>query len=84
MGRQLHFGDWSFDLDEDVVENGRATVRLEPQVGKLLEYLLRHQGQVLSRERLLHDVWDGRIVSDDAIHRCIGILRQTLSPDDKR
>lgn len=84
MSRQLLFGDWSFDLDADLLCNGRSTVRLEPQVAKLLDYLLRHQDQLLTRERLLHDVWDGRVVSDDAIHRCIGILRQTLSPNDKR
>jgi TolB-like protein/DNA-binding winged helix-turn-helix (wHTH) protein len=84
MSRQLQFGDWSFDPDTDVLCNGRSTIHLEPQVGKLLEYLLRHQDQLLTRERLLHDVWDGRIVSDDAIHRCIGLLRQALSPGDKR
>ena len=28
-------------------------------------------------------VWENRIVSDDAINRCISILRQILSPDDK-
>ena len=84
MSRQLQFGDWSFDMDADVLADGRSTVQLEPQVAKLLEYLLRHQDQLLTRERLLHDVWDGRIVSDDAIQRCIGILRNTLSPSDKQ
>ena len=28
-------------------------------------------------------VWDDRIVSDHAVNRCISILRQILSPDDK-
>ena len=84
MTRQFRFGDWSFDADADVVSNGQLSTQLEPQVAKLLEYLLQHQDRLLSRERLLHDVWNGRIVSDDAIHRCIGILRQTLTPEDKQ
>ena len=28
-------------------------------------------------------VWDNRVVSDDAINRCISILRQILTPEDK-
>jgi TolB-like protein len=84
MGRQLKFGDWAFDVDTDVVDNGQSRIQLEPQVAKVLEYLLQHQEQLLTRDRLINDVWRGRIVSDDAIHRCIAILRQALTPHDRQ
>jgi TolB-like protein len=37
---------------------------------------------VISREELIASVWENRAVSDDAVNRCISILRQTLSPQD--
>jgi TolB-like protein len=43
---------------------------------------LTNQGRVISRDELIASVWDSRVVSDDAINRCISILRQTLSPQD--
>ena len=40
----------------EVVREG-ATVRLRPKEFELLEYLMRHPRQVLSRERILEHVW---------------------------
>jgi TolB-like protein len=77
------FGHWRFDADTGNLFDGDATIRLEPQVAKLLDYFLTHQDTLVTRDELIAAVWDGRIVSDDAINRCISILRQTLSPDDK-
>ena len=49
------------DLEVDLVarraqRNGRA-LDLTAREFELLEYLLRHQGHVVSREMLAHDVW---------------------------
>jgi TolB-like protein len=77
------FGRWRFDADTGNLFDGDTTIRLEPQVAKLLDYFLTHQDTLVTRDELIAAVWDGRIVSDDAINRCISILRQTLSPDDK-
>ena len=49
------------DLEVDLVtrratRNGR-TLDLTAREFDLLEYLLRHQGHVVSREMLAHDVW---------------------------
>lgn len=80
----LHaFGRWRFDAGTGDLSDGTTTTRLEPQVARLLEYFLTHQDTLLSRDELMASVWDNRIVSDDAINRCISILRQTLSPDDR-
>jgi TolB-like protein/DNA-binding winged helix-turn-helix (wHTH) protein len=84
MGRQVRFGDWTFDLDENVLAGPRSSIQLEPQVAKLLEYLLNHQDRLLTRDELVRELWNGRVVSNDAVHRCIGVLRQCLSPDAKQ
>lgn len=80
---QQLFGRWRFDANTGGLSDGEIATHLEPQVAKLLDYFLTHQNTLISREELIAEVWDGRIVSDDAINRCVSILRQTLSPDEK-
>ncbi len=81
---QLHrFSRWRFDASGGELFDGQTTIRLEPQVAKLLDYFLIHQNTLISRDELMSAVWENRIVSDDAINRCVSILRQTLTPDDK-
>ena len=77
------FGRWRFDPDTGDLFDGFETIRLEPRVARLLEYFLAHQDTLISRDELMAAVWDDRIVSDHAVNRCISILRQILSPDDK-
>lgn len=77
------FGHWRFIADAGDLSDGQTTTRLEPQVAKLLEHFLTHQNQVISRDELITAVWKNRNVSDDAINRCVSILRQILTPENK-
>ena len=47
----------SLDLGSYAVTRGDHTTRLGPIECKLLEIFLRHPGQVLSRDRLMEQVW---------------------------
>jgi TolB-like protein len=58
------------------VEAKGETQTLEPRVLQVLIVLRRRAGQVVSRDELLATCWEGRAVSDDAIHRCISRLRK--------
>ena len=49
---------------------------LEPRVMQVLVALARRPGEVVSREELIQLCWAGRVVGEDAIHRCIGALRR--------
>lgn len=50
--------------------------RLEPRVMQVLVALGQRAGAVVSRDELTERCWDGRIVGDDAINRCISRLRR--------
>lgn len=54
---KLHAGDLEMDLIEQTVHRGGAKIDLLPREFKLLEYFLRHPGQVVTRAMLLQDVW---------------------------
>lgn len=57
---ELAVGDLHMDLrNHDVTRAGRR-IELKPREFKLLEYLMRHSGQVVTRNMLLENVWDYR------------------------
>jgi DNA-binding winged helix-turn-helix (wHTH) protein len=58
------------------VEGEGGVQTLEPRVMQALVALARRSGQVVSRDTLIETCWDGRIVGDDAINRCMAKLRQ--------
>jgi TolB-like protein/DNA-binding winged helix-turn-helix (wHTH) protein/tetratricopeptide (TPR) repeat protein len=59
---------------EIIVEGRHETV--EPRVMRVLVALARARGGIVSREDLIESCWDGVIVGEDAIRRCISQLRK--------
>ena len=58
-----------------IAPNGEIKA-LEPRVMQVLVALARSQNEVVSRDELNDSCWDGRIVGDNAINRCILSLRR--------
>jgi two-component system OmpR family response regulator len=54
----LRVGDLEMDLLAREVTRGGRRIELQPREFRLLEYLMRHAGQVVSRTMLLENVWD--------------------------
>ena len=54
----LHAGDLEMDLIRRTVHRGGKTVELQPQEFKLLEYMVRNAGRVVTRSMLLENVWE--------------------------
>ena len=55
---RLAVADLEMDLVKRTVTRAGQRIDLQPQEFKLLEYLLRHAGQVVTRTMLLENVWD--------------------------
>jgi two-component system copper resistance phosphate regulon response regulator CusR len=56
-GHVLHCADLQLDTRARVAVRGEAEVALTPREVDILEYLLRYQGQIVTREMLERDVW---------------------------
>lgn len=54
----LQVADLEMDLLARVVRRSGRKVDLQPREFRLLEYLIRHNGQVVTRTMLLENVWD--------------------------
>jgi two-component system, OmpR family, response regulator len=55
---ELHLADLKLDLRRRKAERATKAIELQPREFRLLEYLVRHQGQVVTRSMLLDSVWD--------------------------
>jgi len=81
---RLGAGDLDVDLITRKVTRAARPVELTVREFELLEYLLRHQGQVVSRETLARDVWKETARStplDNVIDVHIARLRRKVDTD---
>jgi two-component system alkaline phosphatase synthesis response regulator PhoP len=56
-GARLSYGPIAIDIERHSVQAGGEEVKLTAKEFLLLQYLIEHQGRVLSRDLLLTDVW---------------------------
>lgn len=56
--RVLKVADLVLDLRTRKVKRAEQAIVLQPREFRLLEYLVRHQGQIVTRTMLLEAVWD--------------------------
>lgn len=54
----LKVADLEMDLLARTVKRGEVKIDLQPREFRLLEYLMKHAGQVVTRTMLLEQVWD--------------------------
>lgn len=74
----FRLGRWLVQPESNEIANGEHHHHLEPKAMAVLCCLYQAQGQVVSRDRLMAEVWQGSIVSDHALNRVIAELRRTL------
>jgi predicted ATPase/DNA-binding winged helix-turn-helix (wHTH) protein len=73
-----HFDTFTLDTQRYELRHAGQPIPLEPQVFKVLAYLVQHADRVVLREELFERLWPGQYVSDDALGRCIRKARQVF------
>lgn len=76
-------GPWTVLPNQNRIEGDPNAVHLEPKVMEVLCVLARQQGEVVSRNDLLEEVWKGSYVTDEVLSRAISVLRSQLGDDRK-
>jgi len=84
----LHSARWRldrFELDESRRELscGGEIITVEPKPLNLLMLLLRHPGQLVTKNDLIDALWTGRIVTESVLASCVAKLRQVLGDDEQ-
>ena len=63
------------------VEDSERSVSLEPKIMQVLVCLADSHGEVVTKERLFAEVWDGAYVTEDVLTRAVGELRRIFGDD---
>jgi pimeloyl-ACP methyl ester carboxylesterase/DNA-binding winged helix-turn-helix (wHTH) protein len=72
------FGDYAIDANRRELSRAGDAVHVEPQVFDLILHLIRNRDRVVSKEDLLANVWDGRIVSESTLSNRINAARRAI------
>jgi two-component system, OmpR family, response regulator MprA len=81
--RPLAYADLSVDLDSRDVRRGKRLIALSPKEFDLLIFFLRQPRRVLTRDRILEDVWGYDFGGDaNVLEVTLGHLRAKLEADN--
>jgi DNA-binding winged helix-turn-helix (wHTH) protein len=80
VGRR-QIGGWEFSETSGELRRLTDVRRLEPRAAKALQMLCDADGDVVSQEQLIDEVWGGRALSDNSVAVVIGQLRKALDDD---
>jgi two-component system OmpR family response regulator len=61
---KLRAGPLELDLIERSARRGDRSIDLRPREFRLLEYMMRHRDQILTRAKLLKEVWNCKFVPE--------------------
>ena len=79
MGTTLQIGDLQMDTAKREVRRGERLVELSPREYAVLEYLMRHPNQVLTRSQIAEHVWNFDYYGDsNVVDVYIGYLRRKI------
>ena len=77
----FRLGDWLVEPDFNQLSLGVARHRVEPKVMNVLMHLSAQAGRVVSKGEILRAVWPDTFVGEDALTRCISVLRHIFEDD---
>lgn len=72
------FRDFRLDVAERLLFDGETPATLSPKAFDTLVLLVANAGRVLSKERLLEEVWEGSFVEENNLAQNISQLRRIL------
>jgi predicted ATPase/DNA-binding winged helix-turn-helix (wHTH) protein len=78
QNNQITFGGFRLDEGNECLWQGELAITLRPKVFAVLKYLIDHQGQLVTKERLLEAIWHDTFVGDAVLKDAISQLREAL------
>mgnify|MGYP001820281449 CR=1 FL=1 len=76
-------GRFTLDLRRARLQVDGKDVVLRPQSFEVLRVLAQNQGQLVSKQTLLDEVWGAAAVTDDSLTQCLGDIRRALGDSEK-
>ncbi|WDT85984.1 winged helix-turn-helix domain-containing protein [Alteromonas sp. 009811495] len=83
MTERYWIGGFFVDVPRNQITHNKQAQTLPPKALAVLTYLAERQGEVVSQDELLTNVWKGTVVSPNTLQRCIAQLRKAFGDDGK-
>ncbi len=78
MDKNYKFGEFYLDINSRNLLHHENLIRLSPRAFDILLYLIKHQGQVVSKDEILENVWADSFVEENNLAVHISALRRVL------
>lgn len=82
-GVKYRFANCELDVERHEFTRDGVPVPVEPQVFDLILLLVRERGKLVSQDKIISEIWEGRIVSDSAISSRINAARKAVGDNGK-
>ena len=79
--RAFRIGDWIVEPMLSRIAGPSGSAHVEPRAMDVLVALAQRAGEIVSRDDLILAVWKHPHVTDEALSRCVSILRHALGDD---
>jgi predicted ATPase/DNA-binding winged helix-turn-helix (wHTH) protein len=73
------FDQFELDCRAFELRHSGVALRISAIVLRLLEMLVRHRGELVTKDRLISEVWNGRIVSENSLMVAVTRLRKVFA-----
>ncbi len=77
--RSFWLNDWHVRPSLNQLASGETLAQVEPKVMEVLVCLAEANGAVVSKDEFMDRVWEGTVVTNDVLSRCISELRKTFN-----
>jgi DNA-binding winged helix-turn-helix (wHTH) protein/predicted ATPase len=81
--KRISFDRFSLDLANECLWRGPEALKIRPKAFALLNYLIQHPGQLVTKDELLNAVWPETFVGDAVLKVTVQQVREALEDDPK-
>src|SRR5213593_3496767 len=74
----------ALDLARGCLARSGEPIHLRPQSYEVLKYLVRNKGRLITKDKLIEEIWKGRAVTDGSLVKCIEEVRDALGAEARQ
>jgi len=80
----IKFGEFTLDTQQEILLFQGKVLAIEPKLLGLLLLFVNQPNVIISRQDILDNLWEGSLVTDNAINKQIANLRKILGDEPKK
>jgi adenylate cyclase len=82
--RRFQFEGFTLDTKNRFLNGSGGEIELRPKSFDVLAYLVLHHGELVTKDELIHSVWQNVATTDESLTRCVSDIRAALNDVDRR